>query len=38
MIYVIVDQNTKYGEDWAKIEEMVRSCFIQKYLSVNKFT
>ena len=33
---IIVDQNTKYGEDWAEIwaeieETTVRSCFMQEY-------
>ena len=27
----IIDQNTKYGEDYAEIDEAVRSCFIQEY-------
>ena len=29
--YIIVDQKTKYCDDWAEIDETVRSCFMQKY-------
>ena len=27
-MYIIVDQNTKYGEDWAYIDKTVRNVFI----------
>ena len=33
--YIIVDQNTKYCEDWTKIDETARSCFNQKYVQYN---
>ena len=30
--YVTVDQNAKYGEDWAETDETtVKSCFIPEY-------